>query len=532
MAGGAAAREAGAQGSAQASAQLPADAGWILAAVTLGEGILILLATAVSNALPRIQHDFGTSLAAAAWVYDAFTVLLAALLLAGGALGDRFGRKRLFAIGLAIYGLAAIGCALAPGLGWLIAARAAQSIGAACFVPQALAIITALWPPGRRGPAIGTWIALSGLGAAIGPIAGGWLVDAFSWRWLFVLVVPLVAANLVLLLRYVPETHDRRRRGRIDLLGAALCTLGLGGITFAALQAGRGAGWRDPLVPIALGVGAAALMAFVIVEARRAHPLLPLGLFRSRAFAGANAVTLLLYFALDGALFMLTFDLQQVQGYSALLTGLALLPLSAILLGFSRLAGRVARRTGPRLLVVGGCLISAAGCALMLLVTPGVAFWTVLLPAQLVFSLGIAAAVTPLTNVAMSAAPRRESGVASGVNNAVSTVAAALSIAILTLIAAARFGPALARNLTPIPISTQARQQLLDQRDRLGATQVPADVAARDVRPVRRAIADAFTAAFRLTALVCAALALLAAAITVVTVPGRFWSWPGAADSS
>lgn len=499
---------------------LPPRAGWILAAVTLGSGIVFLDGTVVNVALPRIQTDFNAALAGIQWIVDGYTLMLAALLLVGGALGDLYGRKRLFAIGIVVFSLASMLCGLAPSLGVLIVARVAQGIGGALLVPGSLAILTATYPAARRGQAIGTWAAFSSLTAALGPLLGGYLVVAASWRWVFFINVPLSALTLVMLLRVVPESRNAHADPRIDWAGAVCITLGLGGVIFGLIE-GPTIGWRTVAVWLALVLGVISLAAFVAIELRSAHPMVPLGLFRSRKFSATNLATLAIYAAFNGALFFTVLDLQQIQGYSAFAAGLALLPISSVLLALSRRSGSVADRVGPRLPMTVGPLLVTLGYLLLLRMSPGVSYPAVVLPAVLVLALGMVITIAPLTTAVMSAVDVDYTGTASGINNAVSRVAAALAIAGLGVLIAVAFSGALDARLPALPISAQARAQLHGDEAKLGATTVPPDVHGAAAAAVQHAIDDAFTAAFRAVMLVCAVLALSGGIISAVGVPGR-----------
>lgn len=505
---------------ASPTSTMPAHPNWTLAALILGSGIVFLDSTVVNVALPHIQREFNASLGAVAWIVDAYTLLLAALLLIGGALGDILGRRRMFLTGLVIFAVASALCGLAPSLGLLIAARVLQGIGGALLVPESLAILNAVFPPGRRGQAIGTWAAFSGVTSAVGPLLGGYLVDAASWRWAFLINLPLAAVTFVVMVRAVPETRNEDADPHIDWLGAISITAGLGGVIFALLE-GAARGWGNPLIVAALGIGVSASIAFVFIEARGAHPMLPLSLFRSRQFSGTNLATLAIYFAFNGALLFLVLYLQQVQHASAFLSGVSLVPITLVLLLLSRTAGSIADRVGLRLPMTIGPLLVSAGFLLMLRITPNASYVGVILPALLVLSLGMVLTITPLTTAAMSSVEVRHSGTASGVNNSVSRIAAALAIAVLTLLATARFGGALETHLATLHLGAATHDALMQQADRLGAISVPTGISGATAGAVRQAIADAFTDAFRLVVLTCAALALLGGVISFLTIPGK-----------
>lgn len=417
------------------------QARWLLAVTVLGSGIAFLDGTVVNVALPAIGRDLGGSLAEQQWVLDGYLLTLSALLLAGGAAGDRYGRRRVFIGGLVLFTLASLACGLAPTGGTLIIARLVQGVGAAALVPGSLALIDAGIREQDRGRAVGLWAGMSGVTSALGPFVGGWLVDAVSWRWVFWINVPLAGAALVMALRHLPESRDptSRSRGRFDVAGAALVTLGLAGVIYALIE-GPSRDWR-PATIVAAAAGAAAIVVFPLVEARVAAPLLPPVLFRSRQFTGANLTTLAVYAALGGALFLLTLQLQQSLGYSALEAGLATLPTTVIMLLASPRMGAVAQRTGPRLPMTAGPLVAAAGLALMARIVPGAGYAGTVLPAVVVFGIGLSLTVAPLTTTVLASVAERHVGVASGANNAISRMAGLLAVAVLPAAAGISAGP-------------------------------------------------------------------------------------------
>ncbi len=409
----------------------------ILGATILGSAMAFIDGTVVNVAMPAMQRDLGAGIAAAQWIVDAYMLCLGALLLIGGALGDRIGRRRVFVAGIGVFTLASVGCGAAPGPAALIAARAIQGVGAALLVPSSLAVIGAAFEPARRGQAIGTWAGAAVITTALGPVLGGWLVDHVSWRAIFLINVPL-AAGALWFARAIAESRDPDATGRLDFAGAALAALGLGLLTFGLTEAPAAGllSWRT-LGPVAAGI--AVLAGFVAVERRAAHPMVPLEVFRSRDFTGANLLTLLLYFALVGVLFFLPFELIRARGWSATEAGLSLLPFSVIMGGLSRWTGRLSDRFGARNMLTAGPLIAAAGLALLAL--PGLAtpYWRGLLPAMVVLGLGMTISVAPLTTVVMGAVPGGHAGVASGVNNAVARIAGLLAVAVLGVLFLAVF---------------------------------------------------------------------------------------------
>jgi EmrB/QacA subfamily drug resistance transporter len=405
---------------------------WIVIATALGSGLAFLDGSVVNVALPAMRRDLGGGIAMQQWVLDGYLLTLSALLLLGGALGDRYGRKRVFMIGLVGFTAASLVCGLAPSSGTLIAARAVQGVGGALLVPGSLAIIDASFTADDRGRAIGAWAGLAGVSSAIGPFVGGWLVDASSWRWVFLINLPLAAAAVLVTIRFVPESRSGGDR-RLDWVGAALVTIGLAGVVFPLIQV-PAHGW-SPLTIVSAVVGGTALLALVPVEERHPAPMVPLDAFRSAQFVGVNLTTLAVYAALGGALFLLALQLQQSLGYSALEAGAALLPVTVIMLLLSPRMGALTERIGPRIPMTVGPIVAGAGLALMARVDPGTAYLPVVLPAVVVFGLGLSITVAPLTSTVLASVPDSLAGVASGTNNAVARVAGLLAVAVLPVAA-------------------------------------------------------------------------------------------------
>ncbi len=412
-----------------------------LVATILGSGIALLDGTIVNVALPAIENDVGGGLAGQQWVVNAYLLTLGSLILLGGSLGDVYGERRIFALGIASFGVASVLCALAPTIETLVVARALQGLTSALLTPASLALIATTFADEKeRGAAIGTWTAWVGIAAVIGPLVGGWIVDVTTWRWIFGVNVPFVLLTLVLISVAI-EADERQKRPerRIDVVGAMLAAVGLAGPVFALVEQ-PSRGWLDPVVLAALIGGAALLMAFVLWELRAPDPMLPCGLFARRNFTFANVETLLVYAGLSSLFFFLTIYLQQVAGYSALASGLVGLPVTVILFALSRRFGALSARFGPRLFMGAGPLLAAAGVLLLVRIGTDVNFVTDLLVPMLLFGLGLSITVAPLTATVMADARRGDSGIASGVNNAVARVAGLLGIAVVGVAVAGRSG--------------------------------------------------------------------------------------------
>ena len=423
------------QGAVGTSLALSSGRGrWVVAATVLGSGIAMLDSTVVGIALPSIGRTFHGGVDTLQWVVTGYALTLAAFLLLGGSLGDRYGRKRIFSIGVVWFAAASALCGIAPTAGLLIAARVVQGVGGALLAPASLAILQASFRPDDRARAIGAWSGLSGVAAAAGPLVGGYLIAVGSWRWVFYINLPLSVAVLVITARHVPESRDPTASGRVDMVGAALGVVFLAGLTYGLIEA-PARGWSSPAVVACLVVAVLAAPAFLVVEHRRAHPMLPLKLFRSRQFSGANGVTFAVYAALGGALFLLPVELQIVKGYSPLESGIALLPLTLVMLTLSARSGAFSARIGPRLQMTVGPLVVGAGLALLTRATNPGSYWTQVFPAVLIFAVGLAITVGAATATAMGAAPPEHSGVASAVNNVVARAASLLAVAVLPLLA-------------------------------------------------------------------------------------------------
>ncbi|GGN75189.1 MFS transporter [Streptomyces albiflavescens] len=404
---------------------------WILLTTVLGSGMAMLDSTVVNVALPTIGRDLDASLAALQWTVNAYMVTLAGLILLGGSLGDRFGRRKVFVLGVVWFAAASLLCGLAPNVGVLIAARALQGIGGALLTPGSLALIQASFHPDDRARAVGLWSGFGGVGAAVGPFLGGWLVDGPGWRWVFLLNIPVALVCAPVALRHVPESSDERAHRGFDVLGAALGALALALVTYALIEARSG----SVVVAVTAVAGVAAGVAFVVVERRRPDPMMPLDIFASRQFTAVNLVTLCVYAAFGGYFFLTALQLQVVVGYSALEAGTALLPTTVLMLLFSARSGELAQRIGPRIPLTVGPLLCATGLLLMLRVGKGASYVVDVLPALLVMGLGMVVLVAPLTATVLASVETARAGLASGINNAAARAAGLLAVAALPLLA-------------------------------------------------------------------------------------------------
>lgn len=493
---------------------------WTLLAAILGSSLAFIDGTVVNVALPAIQRELGADTSDAQWIMESYALFLASLLLVGGVLGDRFGRKRFFMIGTGLFTLASIACSLSKAVEPLIVARAVQGIGAALVVPGSLALISATFPQSERGAAIGTWSAFTGITAAIGPVIGGFLVDHYSWTWAFLVNAPVGVVLLAICMMKVPESKGAAAPGSIDVLGASLVTVGLAGLVFAFIEAPT-RGWTAAPIWGTLVIGVLACVLFVRVEARAASPMLPLRLFRERNFAGANALTLLLYAALGGSLFFLPLNLIQVQGYGATVAGAALLPFIAIMFLLSRWAGRLVDRFGSKLPLIVGPLIASAGFGLFALPSVASSYWTAFFPAVCVLGFGMSVTVAPLTTTVMNSVGKELAGTASGINNAVSRTAALLAIALFGFVLTQVFNATLNAELRHLHTPAALASAVLGQRQKLAGIAIPAGYPTATVTALKHAVSVSFVAGFRWVMLVAAALALLSAVSAGLFIQGK-----------
>ena len=480
----------------------------VLVACILGTTVVTIDGTVVNVALPAIAADLGGGLAGQQWTSNAYLVTLGSLVLIGGSLGDIFGERRVFALGVGGFGVTSLMCAVAPTIELLVVARALQGVAGALVMPAALAVIVATFPPDKRGRAVGAWTAWSGIGTVLGPLIGGQLVDTASWRWIFAINVPFVLFTIWLIVRVVPAGRREGERSRVDVLGALFCALGLAGLTFALIEQPL-YGWGDPVVALPLVSGALLFAAFLWWEARAPAPMLPLGLFSRRNFAIGNAETFAVYAGLSLLFFFLVLFLQQVAGFTALEAGTASIPVTAVMFLLSARFGALADRLGPRLFMGAGPLVSALGLLWFARLDADVDYLTDLLPGLVVFALGLALTVAPLTATVLADADEHNAGIASGVNNAIARVAGLVAIAAVGAVVAASFGNRLEQELgarADRPEVAAAVEQVRKQP--LAAVAVSG--ASPEVRAeVERAAEDASVGAFRLGMVISAVLVAL-----------------------
>lgn len=495
-----------------ASAEAPCRSAarrWILIATILGSSMAFIDSTVVNVALPALQTSLGATVVDVQWVVEAYGLFLGALILAGGSMGDLLGRRRMFLFGVVVFALASVGCGLALNVAQLIIARAVQGIGAAFLVPGSLAIIGASFAEKDRGRAIGTWSGFTAITTGVGPVLGGWLIQHASWRWAFFLNVPIGAAVIALSLWHVPESRRPGVRS-LDWRGALLATLGLGSVVYGLLESST-LGWRHPLVHGSLALGMGGLLLFLRVEVGSSSPMVPLELFRLRAFSGANLITLFLYAAIGIFFFLMPLDLIQIQRYSPAAAGAAGLPFILLMFLLSRWSGGLVTRYGPRLPLVVGPLIAAAGFLLFARPSVGGSYWSTFFPAYVVLGLGMAVTVAPLTTVVMQAVDPDHAGAASGINNAVARVSGLLAIAVLGIVMLAAFRSHLHRTLAQLALPSGVLQKIQTNEVRLAALPLPSGLDPRTTAALQAFIDGAFVFGFRLIMLACSVLACVSA---------------------
>ena len=497
-----------------------ADSGpWILVATILGSSMAFIDSTVVNVALPALQSNLHATVVDVQWVVASYGLFLSALILVGGALGDSVGRRLVFLLGAGLFAFASIGCAFSSNVLQLIVARSAQGIGAAALVPGSLAIISTSFDEQSRGKAIGTWSGFTAITTALGPVIGGWLIEHASWHWIFFINVPLAAAVVLISLYHVPESRNPNPQG-IDWWGAFLATVSFAGMVYGFLEATR-LGWRNPLVLAALTAGVVALLLFIFVERRVAAPMIPLGLFESPAFGGANLLTLLLYAAIGGFFFFFPLNLIQIQGYSATATGAAALPVILLMFLLSRWSGGLITRYGSRTPLITGPLLAALGLFLFAVPSVKSSYWTAFFPAFVVLGLGMAVSVAPLTTVVMGSVENDRAGTASGINNAIARLAGVLAIAILGNVMVPAFRSNLERSIGSLGLPPAVMRDIQANSVNVGNLTVPVGLDVATAAAVRADIARAFVFGFRCVMLISGCLAIAAAVVALILIPSK-----------
>jgi EmrB/QacA subfamily drug resistance transporter len=499
------------------------DEAWILMATILASSMAFIDGTALNVTLPALQNSLQASGADLLWILNGYLLMLASLILVGGSLGDRFGRKKVFTAGIAMFILASLGCGISPSINWMVALRVLQGIGGALMIPGSLAILTASIAPNRRGRAIGIWSAATTLVTVIGPLLGGALADLGLWRGVFLINLPLGILAIVVLYFKVPESRNQTATGGVDTVGATLITVGLAGITYGFISA-PDLGFGNWQVYGTLLIGALGVLGFLLVEARRMNPMMPLLLFKSRTFSGANLLTLFLYAGLSVGFFFLALNLIQVQGYSKTQAGLATLPFALLLTALSRWAGGFMDRNGPRIPLVAGPVLAGAGFFYMAFagLTHGpAAYWVSFMPGIALFGVGMGLTVAPLSTSVMGSVASHYSGVASGINNAVSRTAGVLAIAIVGSVALIAFSGDLSQRTSSLSLSTQAHQALMAEAGKLGAASAPAEAGPRNALAITSSIKQSFADTFRIVMFICAGLAWTSAAAAAFLIEPR-----------
>ena len=492
---------------------------WVLAATILGSSMAFIDSTAVNVALPALQSNLHANVVDVQWVIESYGLFLSALILVGGALGDSFGRRAMFLLGVAAFAVASTGCGLSSSVKSLLVWRSVQGIAAAFLVPGSLAIISSSFDEKSRGKAIGTWAGFTTVTTALGPVLGGWLIEHASWHWVFFINVPLAVIVLVISLGHVPESRSSDTRS-LDWLGAATATLGLAALVYAFLESSI-FGWTHPRIVASLIAGAGSLVLFVFVEKTARSPLLPLQLFESASFSGANLLTLFLYAAVGIFFFVFPLNLIQIQKYSATATGAAALPMILLMFLLSRWSGGLILRYGPKTPLIVGPLIAAVGFILFALPDVRAGYWTEFFPAFVFLGLGMAISVAPLTTVVMNSVQQERAGTASGINNTVARVAGVLAVAVLGTVMTGAFAHSLRQSLASLNLNPSIVYHLESNVAKLGSLDAPREVDSPTATAIRSAIAGAFVFGFRLIMFLCAGLALASAGVAWWKIPAE-----------
>jgi EmrB/QacA subfamily drug resistance transporter len=491
----------------------------VLVATILGSSMAFIDSTVVNVALPALQSNLHANVVDVQWVIESYGLFLSALIMVGGALGDSFGRRAMFLLGVAAFAVASAGCGLSSSIKSLLVWRSVQGVAAAFLVPGSLAIISSSFDEKSRGKAIGTWAGFTTVTTALGPVLGGWLIEHASWHWVFFINIPLAAIVLVISLWHVPESRSSDTRS-LDWLGAAIATLGLAALVYGFLESSI-FGWTHLRVVGSLIVGVGSLVVFLFVEKTVRTPLLPLKLFESASFSGANLLTLFLYAAVGIFFFVFPLNLIQIQKYSATATGAAALPMILLMFLLSRWSGGLIIRYGPKIPLIVGPLIAAVGFLLFAVPDVRARYWTAFFPAFVVLGLGMAISVAPLTTVVMNSVQQERAGTASGINNTVARVAGVLAVAVLGAVMAEAFDHSLRQSLASLNLDASIVYQLESNVAKLGSLDAPPGVDSQTAEAIRSAIADAFVFGFRLIVLLCAVLAIASAGIAWRKIPAE-----------
>jgi EmrB/QacA subfamily drug resistance transporter len=496
------------------------SAPWVLAATILGSSMAFIDSTVVNVALPALQSSLHATVVDVQWVVEGYGLFLSALILVGGALGDVIGRRLIFLLGAGLFAVASFACGLSSSILQLVIARCVQGIGAAALVPSSLAIISASFDEESRGRAIGTWSGFTAITTALGPVLGGWLVEHASWHWVFFINVPLAAGVIVISLLHISESRGGGSRNAVDWLGAFVATVSLAGLVYGFIESAT-LGWSHPRVWGSLIAGFSCLVAFVLIEQRVPAPMMPLDLFRSRSFSGANLLTILLYAAMGIFFFLFPLNLIQIQGYSATAAGAASMPLILLIFLLSRWSGGLVAHKGARGPLVVGPLIVAAGFLLFAVPSVGSNYWAAFFPAFVVLGAGMSVSVAPLTTVVMSSVDRDRAGTASGINNAAARVTGVLAVAVLGVVMVQAFSHNLQNSLARLQLTSSVMSDMQKNSLQLGALKAPSNLDASTAAAVRADIAEAFVSAFRLVMIICAGLAAASAGVALRMIPSR-----------
>ena len=493
---------------------------WVLLATILGSSMAFIDSTAMNVVIPVLQSELNATIPQVQWIMEAYALFMSSLMLLGGALGDKFGRKRIFALGIILFTGASIWCGLSPSTSQLIVARAFQGAGGALLIPGSLAIVNISFSSEHRGRAIGIWSGFTAITTTLGPILGGWLAQNHSWRYVFFINVPLAIIVLGILYWRIPESRKGNGEDRLDLLGSLFVTLGLGCIVFGLIDSAN-VGFGHPKVIIPLFAGGLSILGFIFYESRTSSPMMPLNLFKSKTFSGGNFITLLFWAAWSGAIFFIPFNLIQLQGYSAASAGLAFVPLVLALFIFSPWAGGLVAKYGAKLPLISGTILAALGFFLFTLPGIGGSYWTTFFPPIVILGIGMAILIPTLTTAVMESVELKDSGVASGINNTAGRIAGVLAIAVMGVFALSTFSKSLDYELDSMDLQQETRQHIDDQRIKILLIDIPENIETETKTFIRNAIDISFLASFRLMMLISTALVLLCTFVAWFSIERR-----------